>query len=74
MSYVVTATHPITLPGGRAAAPGDEVKNVKSTDPQIVALIDAGSLRKKRAAKPKPSPTAENTETETSSATETENN
>ena len=62
MAYVVTATHPISLPGGRMAGPGEEVKNVKANDPQIAALVDAGSLKKKRAPKPKPAPSAESEE------------
>lgn len=75
MSYVVTTTHPITLPGGRVAAPGQEIKNVKASDPQIAALVEAGSLRKKRAAKPKSAPPAETTEEASASpATETETN
>lgn len=57
--YVVTGTHPVTLPGGRMAGPGETVKNVKANDPQIAALVEAGSLRKKRAAKPKAAPSPE---------------
>jgi hypothetical protein len=56
MAYVVTGSHPVSLPGGRMAGPGEEVTNVKANDPHIAALVDAGSLRKKRAAKPKATP------------------
>jgi len=73
--YVVVGTHPITLPGGRMAGPGEEVKNVKASDPRIAALVEAGSLRKKRVAKPKAAPSPEPEEAVTSPETnETENN
>lgn len=62
MAYVVTAPHPISLPGGSMAGPGEEVKNVKATDPHIAALVDAGSLTKKRTPKPKPTKSAETEE------------
>lgn len=51
MTYVVTARHPITLEGGRPAAPGETV-NVKTSDPYTAGLIESGQLteRPKRAA------------------------
>jgi hypothetical protein len=74
MAFVVTATHPITLPGGRMAAPGEEVKNVKASDPQIVALVEAGSLHKKRTEKAKSVEPAETVEAPALPETETEKN
>ena len=75
MSYVVTATHPISITGGRIVAPGEEVKNLKANDPRVAALVEAGSLRKKRSAKPKPAPSAETEEPTPApeTTTETEN-
>lgn len=64
MAYVVTGLHPVTLPGGRMVAPGEEIKNVKASDPRIAALVDAGALVKKRAAKPKAAPSPEPQESE----------
>lgn len=58
MAYVVTSTHPITLPGGRMVGPGETVGNVKASDPEIAALVDAGALRKKPTAKTKSKPAA----------------
>jgi hypothetical protein len=54
MTHVVTATHPITLEGGRSVEPGAKV-NVKSSDPYIAGLIESGKLVElpKKAAKPR---------------------
>lgn len=54
MSYKVTSSHPITLPGGRMFAPGDVVAKVKVSDPHVASLIEAGLLTKKAAPKPPP--------------------
>lgn len=54
--HLVTATHPITLEGGRSVEPGEEVKSLKSSDPYVAGLIESGQLielpTKKKAAKP----------------------
>lgn len=71
MSYVVTATHPISLSGGRIVAPGEEVKNLKANDPRVAALVEAGSLTKKN--KPKPAPEPEESIPAPETNTETEN-
>lgn len=55
MTHVVTASHPITLDGGRPAAPGEKVR-VKTSDPHVAGLIASGQLTerpKKAAAKPR---------------------
>lgn len=43
MTHLVTASHPITLEGGRSVQPGEKV-NAKSSDPHVAALIDSGKL------------------------------
>lgn len=63
MSYKVTSSHPITLPGGRMFAPGDVVAKVKVSDPHTASLIEAGLLTKKAA--PKPPPAVKKAEEET---------
>lgn len=73
--YVVTATHPISLPGGRMAGPGEKVTNLKPSDPQVAALVDAGLLRKKKApAKPKAATPEPEESTPAPATNETETN
>lgn len=47
MSYVVTAAHPITLDTGRMVGPGEEVRQLKETDPHNAALLESGQLTKR---------------------------
>ncbi len=56
MTHLVTATHPITLEGGRSVEPGEKVTNLKTSDPHVRGLIESGQLveQPKKAAKPQP--------------------
>ncbi len=54
MTHLVTASHPITLEGGRSVEPGLTV-NVKTSDPHVADLVESGQLVElpKKAAKPR---------------------
>lgn len=47
MSHKVTAAHPITLDNGRMVEPGEEVKQLKTSDPHNADLIETGQLTKR---------------------------